>query len=85
MNLCDNCDTEFTDTIMCDCEDKEYWELHDLRQEKQMKLTRRGWVVLVIIPAIIGMAGIMWLMNHINWMGDHYCFKTMVECYFPTK
>jgi hypothetical protein len=21
--------------------------------------------------------------NHLNWMGDHYCFKTMVECHFP--
>jgi hypothetical protein len=50
-----------------------------------MKLTRRGWIVLVIIPAILGFAGLMWLVNHINWMGDHYCLKTMVECYFPSK
>jgi hypothetical protein len=28
-------------------------------------------------------ATVMFAANHINWMGDHYCFKTMVECYFP--
>ena len=26
---------------------------------------------------------IMMGVNHLNWMGDHYCFKTMTECYFP--
>lgn len=25
---------------------------------------------------------IMFGVNHINWMGDHYCFKSMTECYF---
>jgi hypothetical protein len=29
------------------------------------------------------LALIMWGANHLNWMGDHYCFKTMTECYFP--
>jgi len=28
-------------------------------------------------------AAIMFAANHLNCMGDHYCFKTMVECYFP--
>lgn len=86
MNLCDNCNTEFTDTIMCDCEDKEYWELHDLRQEKQMKLTRRGQIVFGILLAIAGLAtllGFWWIVDHINWMGDHYCLKSSMECYFP--
>ena len=85
MSLCDNCDTEFTDTIMCDCEDKEYWQLHDLRQEKQMKLTRRGWIVLVIIPAIVALYGMYELVGHIWWVGDHYCWGEMTECYFPNE
>lgn len=50
-----------------------------------MKLTRRGWIVLVIIPSLIAMYGLVVLVDHINWMGDHYCFKTMIECYFPTN
>lgn len=30
-------------------------------------------------------AGIMYITNHVNWMGDHYCFKSMNECYFGGK
>ena len=50
-----------------------------------MKLTRRGWIVLVVIPSILAILGLTWLVDHINWMGDHYCFKSMIECYFPNK
>ena len=46
-----------------------------------MKLTRRGWIVLVIIPAILAFAGLMWVTDHVNWVGDHYCFHTMTQCY----
>jgi hypothetical protein len=50
-----------------------------------MKLTRRGWIVLVIIPAILASIGFLWLVDHINWVGDHYCFQSSIECYFGGK
>jgi hypothetical protein len=52
---------------------------------RQMK-TRRYYQVrfLARVAFWIGLfATVMFAANHINWMGDHYCFKTMVECYFP--
>lgn len=31
--------------------------------------------------------GLLWAVlfavDHLNWMGDHYCFKSSIECYFP--
>lgn len=26
--------------------------------------------------------GIYYLATHINWVGDHYCFGTIDQCYF---
>lgn len=46
-----------------------------------MKLTTRGWIVLVIIPAIASLYGLAWIMDHINWVGDHYCFHSSLVCY----
>jgi hypothetical protein len=43
-------------------------------------LTKLGWVV-AIISSIIVLLVIGAIANHINWVGDHYCFKSMVECY----
>jgi hypothetical protein len=51
-----------------------------------MKLTRRGQIVFGILLSIAGLAllfGFWWLIDHINWMGDHYCLKSSMECYFP--
>ena len=51
-----------------------------------MKLTRRGEIVFGILLAIAGVIAIMglwWVVDHLNWMGDHYCLKTSMECYFP--
>ena len=28
-------------------------------------------------------ASIMWGVDHLNWMGDHYCFESSIDCYFP--
>jgi hypothetical protein len=28
-------------------------------------------------------AAVLYAADHLNWMGDHYCFDSMVECYFP--
>jgi hypothetical protein len=46
-----------------------------------MKLTKRGKRVraVLILAAVVGG---YWLLNHIWWVGDHYCFGDMVECYF---
>lgn len=48
-------------------------------------LTRRGWIVLVIIPTLIVIAGLVWLSGHVWYVptidGGHYCFDTMVNCY----
>ena len=49
------------------------------------KLTRRGWVILVIIPAIVALYGAYELLGHIWWVDDHYCWGTMTECYSPNK
>jgi len=48
-------------------------------------LTRRGWIVLVILPALIVIAGLVWISGHVWYVpsdtGGHYCFNTMVNCY----
>jgi hypothetical protein len=46
-----------------------------------MNLTRRGWIVLVIIPAMLALAGLWWVAGHVWWVGDHFCLNTMTECY----
>lgn len=49
-----------------------------------MKLTRRGEIVFVIsllITALVAISGLMWVVDHVNWVGDQYCFKSMTECY----
>jgi len=29
--------------------------------------------------------GITYLVDHINWVGDHYCFHSSIQCYFGGK
>ena len=41
-----------------------------------MRLTRRGWIVLVIIPATLALAGIWWVAGHVWWVDDHFCLNT---------
>jgi hypothetical protein len=45
-----------------------------------MKLTRRGWIVLVIIPAIIALIGFQYVLSQIWWVGDGYCWGDMWTC-----
>lgn len=75
MNYCDNCDTKFTDTIMCDCEDKEYWELHDLRQEKKMKLNKRGRLVRSVLILTILIIVVQFFTTHHRVYGK--CHQTI--------
>jgi hypothetical protein len=51
-----------------------------------MKLNKKGEVVFAIslgISILAALAGAMWVLDHINWVGDHYCFKSSIECFFP--
>lgn len=50
-----------------------------------MKLTKRGEIVLgisLLINGAILIGLLMWGLDHLNWVGDHYCFKSSLECYF---
>lgn len=50
-----------------------------------MKLNKRGEIVFglsLLINAALLIVGAYWLLDHLNWMGDHYCFHSMLECYF---
>lgn len=53
-----------------------------------MLLTKLGervfWVCLAIV-AVEAVIGIYYLSTHINWVGDHYCWGTMTECYLDGK
>jgi hypothetical protein len=48
-------------------------------------LTPRGWLVLVILPAIALVAALVWLSGHVWYVptdtGGHYCIDTMLNCY----
>ena len=46
-----------------------------------MRLTTRGKVVLGLAIALAVYLLALGV-DHINWMGDHYCFKSSIECYF---
>ncbi len=46
-----------------------------------MKLTKRGKRVRAVF--ILAAAVAVWyVMGHIWWVGDHYCWGTMTECFF---
>jgi hypothetical protein len=46
------------------------------------KLTRRGWLVLVILPAIALVAALIWVSGQVWYVpGEGYCIGTMLECY----
>jgi hypothetical protein len=51
-------------------------------------LTPRGWLVLVILPAIALIALMLWISGHVWYVptdhGGHYCIDTMVNCYAKT-
>ena len=49
-----------------------------------MRLTTRGKVVAGVFGLLL-LAGLVIGLDHINWMGDHYCFKSSLECYFGGK
>ena len=49
-----------------------------------MKLTHRGQIVFAIsltFTVLATLYGLAWVMDHINWVGDHYCFHSSLVCY----
>jgi len=46
-----------------------------------MRVTSRGKIVFTTM-AIIAVLAIYYLVSHINWVGDHYCWGTITQCYF---
>lgn len=51
-----------------------------------MKLNNRGQIVFAVsllINAGLLLLGLFWLLDHVNWVGDGYCFKASIDCYFP--
>jgi hypothetical protein len=46
------------------------------------KLTKRGWVVLVILPTIALIALLMWVSARVWYVeGVGYCIGTMASCF----
>lgn len=46
-----------------------------------MKLTKRGKRVRAVF--IVGAVVVVWYVSgHVWWVGDHYCWGTMTECFF---
>jgi hypothetical protein len=65
---------------MCTCE----------QEINVVQLTRRGWLVLVILPVLLIMLGIWQVSSHLWYVGDGgsflgYCWGTMVECFKEGK
>ena len=53
-----------------------------------MKLNKRGEITLAVslgLNALVLIALVLWGLDHLNWVGDRYCFKSSIECYFPTE
>lgn len=47
-----------------------------------MRLTKRGKRVRAILILALFL-GTYYLINHLWWTGDHYCWGSLLECEFP--
>lgn len=45
------------------------------------RLTRRGWIVLIILPAIALIALMLWVSGNVWYTEGGYCIGSMLECY----
>jgi hypothetical protein len=54
-----------------------------------MRLTAKGWLVLVVIPTVLLLWGLWQVASHLWYIGDGgilgYCWGTMAECYAKIK
>jgi hypothetical protein len=62
--------------------------IHDTRERESAlmnNLTPRGWLVLVILPALALLAALVWISGHVWYVptpyGGRYCIGTMAECF----
>jgi len=46
----------------------------------QMKLTKRGKRVRAVL-IVLWILVLYYLVSHINWVGDGYCWGTIEKCY----
>jgi len=46
-----------------------------------MRLTKRGKIALTL-AIVAGVVGLLWLVDHVNWMGNHWCFHSLIVCEF---
>jgi len=47
-----------------------------------MRLTKRGWIVLVILPAIALIALLVWVSARVWYVeGVGYCIGTLASCF----
>jgi hypothetical protein len=49
-----------------------------------MKLTKRGKRVRAVL-ILAATVAILYTSSHLWWVGDHYCWGDMVECYWGTN
>jgi hypothetical protein len=50
-----------------------------------VRLTARGWLVLVVIPSFLLVWGLIEVSANLWWTGEGYCWGTMTECYKEGK
>jgi hypothetical protein len=46
-----------------------------------MKLTKRGKRVRAV-AILLSAVAFYYVTSHVWWVGDHYCWGTMTECFF---
>jgi hypothetical protein len=49
-----------------------------------MKLTKRGKRVRAV-AIILGIVFIYWIISNLWWVGDGYCWGSIIECHFPEE
>lgn len=53
-----------------------------------MKLNKRGEIVLAVslgINALLVIGLALWVLGNLWWVGDGYCWGSMIECHFPEE
>jgi hypothetical protein len=46
-----------------------------------MKLTKRGRIVLIYVPAALALIALLvWISANVWWTGEGYCFGSMTKC-----
>jgi hypothetical protein len=51
--------------------------------DKKFIVRRRIAFAVAVVSAVALLALATIGLDHLNWVGDGYCFKSSLECYFP--